>query len=91
MYFSFTANVGNEGANEKFPFWELFRRADRFPRISLSFCQITSKHIPFFQDNSCAISDVKEITKMYLISPFGTGASVSVQHLLAGWALVQTH
>jgi hypothetical protein len=87
----FTANVGTEGANEKFLFWELFCHTNRFPHISLSFGQITSKNIPFFQNSLCAISDVKENTKMHLISPFGTGASVSVQHLLAGWALVQTH
>jgi hypothetical protein len=81
------ANVGTEGTDEKFPFWELFHRADQFPHISLTFGQIPSKSIPFFQNNLCAISDVKENTKMHFISPFGTGAPVSVQHL-AGWALV---
>ena len=67
-----TANVGTEGANEKFPFWELFRRADRFPHISMSFDPITSKPIPIFRNNSCAISDVVEIAEMYFILPFGT-------------------
>jgi hypothetical protein len=68
----FSANVGTEGANEKFPFWELFRRTDRFPNISMSFGPITSKPIPIFRNNSCAISDVVEIAKMYFIFPFGT-------------------
>jgi hypothetical protein len=86
-----TANVRTKGVNKKFPFWELLHRADRFPHISLSFGRITLKHVPFFQNNSCTISDVTENTKMHFISPFGTGASVSVQHLLGGWALVQTH
>jgi hypothetical protein len=36
-------------------------------------------------------SDVKENTKIHFISPFGTEGFVSVQHLLGGWALVQTH
>jgi hypothetical protein len=86
-----TANVGTEGANKKNLFWELYCRSDRLPHISLSFGQMTSKHIPFFQNNSCTISDAKENKKTHFISPFGTGATVSVQHLLTGWALVQTH
>ncbi|KAJ6536336.1 hypothetical protein B0H19DRAFT_1079837 [Mycena capillaripes] len=35
-------------------------------------------------NNSSAISDVKENTKMNFISPFGTGGFVPVEHLLGG-------
>jgi hypothetical protein len=57
IYHVIKANVGTEGAKEKFPFWEFFRRADRFPHNSLSSGLITSKISPIFKNNPSAISD----------------------------------
>jgi hypothetical protein len=83
------ANVGTEGANEKFPFWELFELDDRFPHNSLSYAPNTSKPIPIFWNNSSAISHRKKNAKMYFISLFVTDGLVSVQSLVGRWALVQ--
>jgi hypothetical protein len=56
--------------------------ATRFPHISLGFIQITWKHtIPFFQNNSSAISDRVRIVKIYFFPRPGLCSTVDVPRL----------
>jgi hypothetical protein len=58
-----TANVGTEGAAEKFLIWTDFEFRDRIPFISLTSSRIPMVYSSFCQNNSAAISDRVRFSK----------------------------
>jgi hypothetical protein len=75
---------------ENFLIWMDFEFIDRFPHNSLRSDSITLEPIPLIRDNLSAINGQEKMAKICFPFSCGTGDLVSLQHVLAGWAVTQT-